>query len=219
MLHPAPAGESRSRALVVSLLLAALLHVCVLVGLIWQNGPAPVREALVRIMLLTSGTAAVVAQPPTETPQKPAPPVSRPALVREAKPPARSREVAAPPQAPSAIPAPAASATPEAPIASASAPLAPAAVSARPKYKNNPEPAYPAIARRRRQQGNVLLSVRVDADGRPEAVIVQTSSGYAALDEAAVAAVKHWEFEPGRVAGEPVPSQVEVPVQFQLDHD
>ncbi len=219
MLHPAPAGVSRSRALVVSLLLAAFLHVFVLACLVWQDGPAPVREALVRIMLLGSGTAAVVAQPPTETPQKPAPPVPRPALARESKPPARLREVAAAPQAQSAAPAPAVGATPELSTASASAPHAPAAFSAQPKYKSNPEPAYPALARRRRQQGNVLLSVRVDADGRPEAVTVQTSSGYAALDEAAVAAVKQWEFEPGRLAGQPISSQVEVPVQFRLDRD
>ena len=63
----------------------------------------------------------------------------------------------------------------------------------------------------------MLLSVRVDAAGRPETVEIQVSSGFAALDDAAVAAVKRWEFEPGRLGGEPVPSRVEVPIQFQLD--
>jgi len=47
---------------------------------------------------------------------------------------------------------------------------------------------------------------------------VQSSSGFASLDDAAVTAVKNWEFEPGRQDGEPVASRVEVPIQFQLDH-
>ena len=61
------------------------------------------------------------------------------------------------------------------------------------------------------------LSVRVDAAGRPERVEIQVSSGFAALDAAAVEAVQGWEFEPGRLGGEAVPSRVEVPIQFRLD--
>jgi protein TonB len=101
-------------------------------------------------------------------------------------------------------------------FASASAPIAREPSIARPRYKRNPEPAYPALARRRRQEGVVLLAVLVDAAGRPESVEVQTSSGFDSLDAAAVAAVKDWEFEPGRRDGEPVASRVEVPIQFQL---
>jgi protein TonB len=98
-------------------------------------------------------------------------------------------------------------------------PPAPAAVSARPRYRSNPEPEYPALARRRRQEGLVLLSVRVDAKGRAETVAVRISSGFALLDEAALEAVRRWEFEPGRFRGDPVPSQVEVPIRFQLDRE
>jgi protein TonB len=58
--------------------------------------------------------------------------------------------------------------------------------------------------------------VQVDAAGRPETVQVRVSSGFASLDQAAVAAVESWEFEPGRLDGEPVASQVEVPIQFRL---
>jgi protein TonB len=104
-------------------------------------------------------------------------------------------------------------------VASAVAPLVREAVAARPRYKVNPEPPYPVVARRRQQEGVVLLSVRVDAAGRPEAVTVQSSSGFSALDAAAVAAVKNREFEPGRLGGEPVPSQVEVPIRFELDRE
>jgi protein TonB len=89
-------------------------------------------------------------------------------------------------------------------------------VTARPRYKRSPQPAYPLEARRRRQQGTVLLAVQVDATGRPESVAVATSSGFAALDAAAVAAVKGWEFEPARRDGEAVDSRVEVPIRFEL---
>jgi protein TonB len=101
-------------------------------------------------------------------------------------------------------------------VAAVPAPGAREAISARPRYRRNPEPPYPAIARRRRQQGLVLLAVEVDASGSPTAVEVQASSGFAALDAAAVAAVKEWEFEPGRLDGAPVASRVEVPIRFEL---
>jgi protein TonB len=87
---------------------------------------------------------------------------------------------------------------------------------AHPAYKRNPEPMYPVSARRRGQQGTVLLAVRVSADGRALDVKVRQSSGYALLDEAATAAVRDWEFEPARVNARSVKSEIEVPVQFKL---
>lgn len=90
-------------------------------------------------------------------------------------------------------------------------------IAARPRYKNNPEPAYPLSARRRRQEGSVLLRVRVSAAGRPEAVSVRRSSGFEALDEAAVEAVRRWEFEPALSDGRPVASEVEIPIRFELE--
>jgi protein TonB len=89
-------------------------------------------------------------------------------------------------------------------------------VTARPRYKRNPEPPYPLAARRRRQEGTVLLSVHVTAAGAPRAVTVARSSGFRALDDAAASAVGRWEFEPGRRDGEPIASDVEIPVRFRL---
>ena len=71
-------------------------------------------------------------------------------------------------------------------------------------------------ARRRRQQGTVLLSVRVGASGEPESVALARSSGSVALDEAALAAVRSWQFEPALQEGRPVASEVEIPIQFEL---
>jgi protein TonB len=67
-----------------------------------------------------------------------------------------------------------------------------------------------------RQEGRVLLNVAVSADGRATTVSVVRSSGVAALDQSAEATVRRWSFEPARVAGVAVASQVEVPVAFKL---
>ncbi len=85
-----------------------------------------------------------------------------------------------------------------------------------PNYRNNPDPSYPNAARRRAQQGLVTLLVSVDAQGHVKNVSLFKSSGFSALDEAALDGVAHWEFEPARLDGEPVASEVEVPVRFKL---
>jgi protein TonB len=95
-------------------------------------------------------------------------------------------------------------------------PAASAIVSARPRYRNNPKPGYPVAARRLRQQGTVLLSVAVNQSGKPTLVSVKESSGSRVLDDAAVNAVRAWDFEPARSDGRPVASRVEIPLRFEL---
>jgi protein TonB len=87
---------------------------------------------------------------------------------------------------------------------------------AEPDYRKNPELPYPAAARRRRQEGVVLLDVKVSAQGRPLRVELKHSSGIQILDEAALTAVRTWEFQPARAGLNPVESDVEVPVRFRL---
>ena len=87
---------------------------------------------------------------------------------------------------------------------------------AQPLYRKNPEPAYPLAARRRRQEGVVLLVVRVTADGRAAAVTLKQTSAFKLLDDAAAGAVMGWEFEPARTDGRAVESEIEVPVRFRL---
>jgi protein TonB len=77
-------------------------------------------------------------------------------------------------------------------------------------------PAYPESARRRGQQGRVLLQVNVSTDGLPVTVSVAASSGYASLDAAAVTAVEQWRFVPATRGGTPVAAVAEVPVRFRL---
>jgi protein TonB len=85
-----------------------------------------------------------------------------------------------------------------------------------PSYRSNPPPEYPAEARRLKQEGRVLIEVEVSAEGRVLSATVKRSSGVAALDEAALRAVRRWRFEPARRAGASVAARVEVPVQFTL---
>lgn len=87
---------------------------------------------------------------------------------------------------------------------------------AHPAYRKNPEPVYPLVARRRRQEGMVLLAVTVSAQGKAAMVELKQTSGFPLLDEAALQTIRDWEFEPARRGGLPVDSQIEVPVRYQL---
>ena len=53
----------------------------------------------------------------------------------------------------------------------------------RPGYLTNPKPAYPPEARRRKQQGLVVLNVFITSEGNPQRVEVAQSSGYVLLDD------------------------------------
>lgn len=92
----------------------------------------------------------------------------------------------------------------------------PDSIVARPLYRQNPSPEYPALARRRHLQGNVILEVLVNKNGRVEELFVKESSGYKVLDRAALKAVRGWLFEPGRKGTSPVSMKVLVPVRFSL---
>ncbi len=84
-------------------------------------------------------------------------------------------------------------------------------------YARNPPPAYPAIARRRAQQGTVTVSVLVGADGSVERAEVEESSGFETLDDAALETVRsRWRFVPARHGGLAVESWVLVPIRFAL---
>ena len=62
-----------------------------------------------------------------------------------------------------------------------------------------------------------MLNVIVDEEGNPLEISILTSSGFSALDEAAIAAVSRWEFEPEQQNNQFVKSRVHIPVAFQLN--
>ena len=89
-------------------------------------------------------------------------------------------------------------------------------VAATPRYSVNPPPVYPVIARKRGDEGTVLLDVHVDEEGRVDDLRIAGSSGYNLLDRSALQAVRRWRFEPGRRGDRSVAMWVRVPVRFYL---
>ncbi len=79
-----------------------------------------------------------------------------------------------------------------------------------------PKPRYPRLARLRGWEGRVVLSVSVDAKGRPTSVRIRASSGFDILDQAAARTVRTWRFEPARLAGDPVADALDVAIRFEL---
>jgi len=84
-------------------------------------------------------------------------------------------------------------------------------------YGQNPGPKYPIEARRRAQEGTVLLRIKVSADGSVERVEIAQSSGFDSLDESALETVRaRWRFVPALRAGTPIESWCMVPIRFAL---
>jgi protein TonB len=84
-------------------------------------------------------------------------------------------------------------------------------------YLHNPAPEYPQMARRRGEQGRVLIKVLVTSQGDASNVTLEKSSGSNHLDEAAIKAVKNWKFVPARSNNEAVSGYVTVPINFSLE--
>lgn len=162
----------------------------------------------------------------------PVPPRIEPARPQPAAPivPPRRAPVAPPPIMTAAAPATTASSFTVAPQAeprpievqpaSPQPPTPPAITSARfdADYLQNPKPVYPALSRRRGEEGKVVLRVRVSAQGLPLSVEIRQSSGFERLDESARTAVERWRFVPARQGSEAIEASVLVPLHFSLDN-
>lgn len=165
-------------------------------------------------------------------PPKPAPPLVPLAEVQTLPPPAVTAPLpvisiaplenaisAAAPAAPvaeKAAPA-AANAVAAAPAAAPAAPVAgPRTITSGVEYLRAPQPEYPALSKRMGEQGKVVLRILVNEKGLPDQVTVQTSSGFARLDEAGRQAALRALFKPHTEDGRPVAVFVIVPLNFQL---
>ena len=65
-------------------------------------------------------------------------------------------------------------------------------------------------------EGSVWMELVVTRNGQVEQVRVVRSLDPGGLDNQAVAAVRQWRFEPGRLAGTPVDVQVTVVMDFSI---
>lgn len=85
-----------------------------------------------------------------------------------------------------------------------------------PMAQHTPPPDYPADLACRQVGGEVVLDVRLAANGVPVDVAVFRSSGVKVLDDSAVAAVRGWQFKAATAAGgKPTASKLQVPVTFR----
>ncbi len=86
-----------------------------------------------------------------------------------------------------------------------------------PRLTHEVKPVYTQAARDAKIQGQVWLSVVVKKDGTVGDVQVRQSLDTEfGLDDAAVAAMRQWRFEPARRDGEPVAVRVTVEMRFTL---
>jgi protein TonB len=225
--HPAP-GKSAPADWMLSL----GLHTLLLAGLAWGISHSPVPSAVHRPLDLSVSWVAPEVQtlPP---PAKPVAPVPQPtrtpvaAVVKREVAPSpvaapdvvvASVPVASPPTQPPAQVQPVAKAMPEATVA----PPAPVKVDEQPRWHSHLEAMltkhkhYPTVARRMRQEGVVTVEAHFSPQGDVVRCMVAISSGFKALDEAALqlvrqaAEVTRLHNQPGRVA------ELRIPIVYEL---
>lgn len=83
-----------------------------------------------------------------------------------------------------------------------------------PRAVRTPPPDYPEALGCDGIGGRVDLRITITPQGGVGRVALQKSSGQPQLDEAAIAAVRTWEFAPATRGGRPVSSTISVPMNF-----
>src|SRR5690606_39426143 len=79
---------------------------------------------------------------------------------------------------------------------------------------DTPPPAYPPELACFDRGGTVGLLMQIGVDGAPADIRVETSSGHPQLDQSATEAVETWKFRPATRNGNPVATDLRVPVTF-----
>ena len=82
------------------------------------------------------------------------------------------------------------------------------------KAISKPQPAYPALAREARAQGQVTVKILIGEDGRVASA--EAVSGHPLLHEAAVGAARLARFSPTLVSGQPVKVESVITYNFVL---
>lgn len=112
------------------------------------------------------------------------------------------------------------------PAVAIAAPMAAVQAAAAPKvelpssdadYLHNPRPEYPALSKRKGEQGKVVVHTLIGVDGVAQKTEIRQSSGIERLDQAALATVQRWRFVPGKRGGIPEPMWFNVPINFVLE--
>jgi len=98
--------------------------------------------------------------------------------------------------------------------AATSVAVAPEDVVEKPVPTRKVEAVYPPEAKEKHVEGEVELSVKIGADGLVKEATVKKS--VPPLDEAALAAIRQWEFRAGRVNGKAVEVMTTITFEFRL---
>ncbi len=184
-----------------------------------------VREAVVEaVPMFVNLIAPAPPVPPTAPPPPP-----KPQPIQKKPQPARV-VAAAPSPAPStfSVPAPppdiAPEPTPPTPVEVVAAPAPPAPApepriipASSVRYLEPLMPVYPRLSVRLQETGRVMVRVFIDEHGMPQQAQVSKASGFARLDESALAAVRKVRFEPYTVNGRPATGWAFIPVDFVLE--
>lgn len=107
-------------------------------------------------------------------------------------------------------------ATPSQATAAVSAPDASGSPDVLPSEVHSPFPAYPPELLARRIQATVVLRLKIAADGTVAEATIHKTSGYEAMDQAALAGVKSWKFKPALKNGKQVETIVRKPFTFEI---
>ena len=98
----------------------------------------------------------------------------------------------------------------------APSPSTPSVYTAATRCDDGGAPAYPQRELRFGREGKVLLLVTVRADGVVSEVTVKRPSRYTGFNSAAKKAVRSWRFAPATKDGEPVQSEFDLEVVFEI---
>lgn len=81
----------------------------------------------------------------------------------------------------------------------------------------NRRPNYPDASRRRGEEGVVRVELLVDPTGRVAEVRILESSGFSALDAAALQSLREWRFRPAQRGSLPVAGSITTAVHFRIE--
>lgn len=85
-----------------------------------------------------------------------------------------------------------------------------------PSLVSSSKPVYPLVARDKGWEGISVIRVLIDTEGHPTEIHIHTSSGFPALDQSAMEAVKSWTFTPAKDGNIPFAKWVNIPIKFSL---